>query len=137
MIPTVRRLYGVFIVCLESAKRAHVSTVDLQSGSEWLQARSHALSLPQALIHGLNRHYYSISISYRKNELEEQMLMNLQKKTWTQGLAVGCVFMPTSIPCLVQCCADDTSCRRKLSSSTLCLILRPGSKLLLACCSCD
>ena len=44
----------------------------------------------QALIHGLNRHYYSISISYRKNELEEQMLMNLQKKTWTQGLAVGC-----------------------------------------------
>ncbi len=44
----------------------------------------------QALIHGLNRHYYSISISYRKNELEEQMLMNLQKKTWTSGLAVGC-----------------------------------------------
>lgn len=40
----------------------------------------------QALIHGLNRHYYSISISYRKNELEERMLMNLQKKTWTHGL---------------------------------------------------
>jgi len=43
----------------------------------------------QALIHGLNRHYYSISISYRKNELEERMLMNLQKKTWTHGLSVG------------------------------------------------
>ena len=55
------------------------------------------LSLSQALIHGLNRHYYSISISYRKNELEEQMLMNLQKKTWTQGLAVGCV--PVPHPC--------------------------------------
>jgi hypothetical protein len=29
----------------------------------------------QALIHGLNRHYYSLCISYRKNELEEKMLM--------------------------------------------------------------
>merc|ERR1719350_1347328 len=25
----------------------------------------------QALIHGLNRHYYSIAINYRKNELEQ------------------------------------------------------------------
>ena len=48
----------------------------------------------QALIHGLNRHYYSISISYRKNELEERMLMNLQKKAWTHGLAVGCASHP-------------------------------------------
>lgn len=42
----------------------------------------------QALIHGLNRHYYSIVIDYRKNELEEQMLMNLNKKNWTSGLLV-------------------------------------------------
>jgi 26S proteasome regulatory subunit N11 len=42
----------------------------------------------QALIHGLNRHYYSIVIDYRKNELEEQMLMNLHKKNWTDGLTV-------------------------------------------------
>lgn len=35
---------------------------------------------PQALIHGLNRHYYSIGINYRKNELEEGMLLNLSKK---------------------------------------------------------
>jgi 26S proteasome regulatory subunit N11 len=42
----------------------------------------------QALIHGLNRHYYSIVIDYRKNELEEQMLMNLNKKNWTSGLAL-------------------------------------------------
>eukprot|EP00171_Calliarthron_tuberculosum_P016099 IDg16099t1 len=34
----------------------------------------------QALIHGLNRHYYSIAIAYRKNELEEHMLLNLHKK---------------------------------------------------------
>mmetsp|Transcript_3142 Transcript_3142/g.7972 ORF Transcript_3142/g.7972 Transcript_3142/m.7972 type:complete len:310 (+) Transcript_3142:77-1006(+) len=40
----------------------------------------------QALIHGLNRHYYSIAISYRKSELEEKMLMNLNKKDWTHGL---------------------------------------------------
>lgn len=42
----------------------------------------------QALIHGLNRHYYSIVIDYRKNELEEQMLMNLHKRNWTTGLSV-------------------------------------------------
>lgn len=42
----------------------------------------------QALIHGLNRHYYSINIDYRKNELEEKMLMKLHTKKWTQGLAV-------------------------------------------------
>ena len=40
----------------------------------------------QALIHGLNRHYYSIAINYRKNELEQKMLLNLHKKNWTDGL---------------------------------------------------
>lgn len=34
----------------------------------------------QALIHNLNRHYYSINIDYRKNELEQKMLLNLHKK---------------------------------------------------------
>lgn len=43
----------------------------------------------QALIHGLNRHYYSIAIDYRKNELEEQMLMNLHKNTWSDGLMLS------------------------------------------------
>ncbi|KAI8830622.1 26S proteasome non-ATPase regulatory subunit 14 [Chytriomyces cf. hyalinus JEL632] len=42
----------------------------------------------QALIHGLNRHYYSIGINYRKNELEQKMLLNLHKKDWTQGLTL-------------------------------------------------
>eukprot|EP01136_Pigoraptor_vietnamica_P009888 Opistho-1_new@46894 len=42
----------------------------------------------QALIHGLNRHYYSIAINYRKNELEQKMLLNLHKKNWTDGLAL-------------------------------------------------
>jgi len=44
--------------------------------------------LNQALIHGLNRHYYSLAINYRKNELEQKMLMNLHKKKWTEGLTV-------------------------------------------------
>ena len=44
--------------------------------------------LCQALIHGLNRHYYSITINYRKNELEEKMLLNLHKKKWTDGLTL-------------------------------------------------
>jgi len=42
----------------------------------------------QALIHGLNRHYYSLAINYRKNELEQKMLLNLHKKkvdTWSFG----------------------------------------------------
>lgn len=41
-----------------------------------------------ALIHGLNRHYYSISINYRMNELEQKMLMNLNKKSWIDGLTL-------------------------------------------------
>ncbi|GAX85652.1 hypothetical protein CEUSTIGMA_g13067.t1 [Chlamydomonas eustigma] len=43
----------------------------------------------QALIHGLNRHYYSIAINYRKNELEERMLLNLSKSSWTSGLTLS------------------------------------------------
>jgi len=42
----------------------------------------------QALIHGLNRHYYSLPIGYRKNELEQRMLMNLHKKTWQDDLTL-------------------------------------------------
>lgn len=38
------------------------------------------------MIRGLNRHYYSIAISYRKNELEQRILMNLHKKKWSKGL---------------------------------------------------
>ncbi|KAG8980871.1 multicatalytic endopeptidase [Tulasnella sp. JGI-2019a] len=40
----------------------------------------------QSLIHGLNRHYYSIVVNYRKTELEQSMLMNLHKRNWTEGL---------------------------------------------------
>merc|ERR1719191_1824926 len=43
----------------------------------------------QALIHGLNRHYYSLNINYRKNELEQRMLMNLHKKNWSENLTLA------------------------------------------------
>lgn len=43
----------------------------------------------QALIHGLNRHYYSIGINYRKTGLEENMLMNLHKHVWTEALMMN------------------------------------------------
>lgn len=36
-----------------------------------------------ALIHGLNRSYYSLPVAYRKDALEEKMLMNLNKILWT------------------------------------------------------
>lgn len=39
-----------------------------------------------SLIHGLNRHYYSIAINYKKTELEQSMLGNLHKRNWTEGL---------------------------------------------------
>lgn len=42
----------------------------------------------QALIHGLDRAYYSLNINYRKNELEQTMLLNLHKAKWTEGLHV-------------------------------------------------
>lgn len=40
----------------------------------------------QALIHGLNRHYYSLNIDYKKTPAETRMLMNLHKKQWQSGL---------------------------------------------------
>ncbi|CAR28462.1 hypothetical protein ZYGR_0S00920 [Zygosaccharomyces rouxii] len=40
----------------------------------------------QALIHGLNRHYYSLNIDYHKNSKDTQMLMNLHKEKWQSGL---------------------------------------------------
>merc|ERR1719218_190132 len=42
-----------------------------------------------AIIHGLNRHYYSINITYRKNELEQKMLLNLHKRKWLAGLELN------------------------------------------------
>ncbi|OAX81934.1 26S proteasome regulatory subunit rpn11, partial [Emergomyces africanus] len=60
-----------------------ISSQTLMMGQEPRQTTSNLghLNKPsiQALIHGLNRHYYSIAINYRKTGLEENMLMNLHK----------------------------------------------------------
>lgn len=42
-----------------------------------------------ALIHGLNRHYYSIAIDYRKHPMEEAMLCSMRRQAWTSGLQVS------------------------------------------------
>ncbi|CAB3404211.1 unnamed protein product [Caenorhabditis bovis] len=42
----------------------------------------------QALIHGLNRHYYSIPIAYRTHDLEQKMLLNLNKLSWMDAVSV-------------------------------------------------
>jgi len=41
-----------------------------------------------ALVHGLNRHYYSIAINYRKNDLEQKMLLSLHRSRWSDGLTL-------------------------------------------------
>lgn len=37
---------------------------------------------------GLNRHYYSLSINYRKNDFEMKMLINLNKIAWGDSLKI-------------------------------------------------
>jgi len=42
----------------------------------------------QTLMRGLNRHYYSLSINYRKNDFEMKMLINLNKIAWGDSLKI-------------------------------------------------
>lgn len=61
----------------------------------------------QALIHGLNRHYYSIAIAYRQTDLEQSMLLNLHKKNWTEGLKLqDWEQMKTSNEDSIKVCSD-------------------------------
>ena len=39
-----------------------------------------------ALARGLNKHYYSIAINYRKSEIEQRMLQNLNRQNWAHSL---------------------------------------------------
>ncbi|EEQ82815.1 hypothetical protein NCER_100421 [Vairimorpha ceranae BRL01] len=39
-----------------------------------------------SIIHGLNKHYYSFNITYKKYDIEQKMLLNLHKKTWANNL---------------------------------------------------
>lgn len=67
-----------------------IDTTTLMMGQEPRQTTSNVghLNKPliQALIHGLNRHYYSLNIDYHKTSYETNMLLNLHKRTWQSGL---------------------------------------------------
>lgn len=39
-----------------------------------------------SLIHGLNKSYYSFNIAFKKNDLEKNMLLNMNKKSWADSL---------------------------------------------------
>ena len=36
----------------------------------------------------IDRHYYSIAINYRKSDLEQKMLLSLERKKWTNDLTL-------------------------------------------------
>ncbi|XP_020419102.1 26S proteasome non-ATPase regulatory subunit 14 homolog [Prunus persica] len=66
-----------------------------QQGFEALNRRAVAVVVDpiqsvkgKALIHGLNRNYYSLAVNFRMNGVEEKMLLNLHKKKWTDGLTM-------------------------------------------------
>lgn len=58
-----------------------------------------------ALIHGLNKHYYSLVISYRKSQLEQNVLLGLMQSKWTDCLKLKvfntlfCLFLRTFVSC--------------------------------------
>ncbi|PVH16314.1 uncharacterized protein CXQ87_004186 [Candidozyma duobushaemuli] len=70
-----------------------IDATTLMRGQEPRQSTSNVghLNKPsiQALIHGLNRHYYSLNIDYHKTSYETNMLMNLHKKSWQSGLEMA------------------------------------------------
>jgi len=69
-----------------------IQTTTLMMGIEPRQTTSNLghINKPsiQALIHGLGRHYYSLSIATKRSELEQAMLLSLNKKEWTSALTL-------------------------------------------------
>merc|ERR1712139_165709 len=72
-------------VVIDAFRLINTTTMMLHDDPRQITSNLGHLNTPsiQALIHGLNRHYYSINISYRKNELEQKMLLNLYHEKWT------------------------------------------------------
>lgn len=70
-----------------------IDTTTVMRGQEPRQSTSNVghLNRPsiQALIHGLNRHYYSLNIDWHKTLNETNMLLNLHKKSWQSGLKMA------------------------------------------------
>jgi 26S proteasome regulatory subunit N11 len=69
-----------------------IQTATLMMGMEPRQTTSNLghINKPsiQALIHGLGRHYYSLSIATKRTPLEEDMLLSLHNKEWTSALTL-------------------------------------------------
>ncbi|GMM28535.1 proteasome regulatory particle lid subunit [Martiniozyma asiatica (nom. inval.)] len=88
VIDPIQSVKGKVVI---DAFRSIPSTV-LMTGQEPRQTTSNVglLNKPsiQALVHGLNRSYYSINIDYRKTMKETDMLLNLHKKEWTKGIQI-------------------------------------------------
>lgn len=55
-----------------------------------------------ALIHGLNRHYTSSIIDYKKTAQDEAMLLSLHKDSWGSGLAIDIKGQEALKPTLVE-----------------------------------
>lgn len=41
-----------------------------------------------SIVHGLNKSYYSFNITFKKNDLEQRMLLNMNRKTWASNLKI-------------------------------------------------
>ena len=69
-----------------------IQTTTMMMGMEPRQTTSNQghINKPsiQALIHGLGRHYYSLSIATKRTPLEQAMLLSLHKKEWTSALTL-------------------------------------------------
>lgn len=94
-----RRAVGVVVDPIQSVKGKVVidcfrliNPHSLLIGREPRQTTSNVGHLQKptitALVHGLNRHYYSLVISYRKGEAEQRMLTNFNKANWAEALRV-------------------------------------------------
>lgn len=42
-----------------------------------------------SIVHGLNKSYYSFNITFKKNDLEQRMLLNMNRKTWADNLKLA------------------------------------------------
>ena len=78
-------------VVIDAFRLINPSTVMLGQEPRQMTSNIGHLNKPsiQSLIHGLNRHYYSIAIGYKKTELEQAMLGNLHKSSWADGLRLN------------------------------------------------
>lgn len=87
VIDPIQSVKGKVVI---DAFRSIPATQMMMGGGESRQTTSNVglLNKPsiQALVHGLNRSYYSINIDYRKTNKETDMLLNLHKGQWIESL---------------------------------------------------